>query len=287
MKRPYQVLYNLGVTQQLMERLSVSVNYFRREYKDMNYTVNLDVPLSAYDLVNIPDPRGNGQTLPIYNLQRPFLGLVNELDTTSANNWRHYNGVDFTMNARGGNGLSLAGGVSLGRSISYQCDVGDPNQLRFCDQSAYSIPLRKTAKLTWSYPLPYEIRFSGVFQSSDGFNTATPPAPLLAPNPDNQLRNDTYQITRTVYPALVQSNVSVFLDEPGKGPLMPRVTQLDLAFSKLVTVGRVRLTPQVDIFNALNANPVLSLVRVYGTALGNPQQILTGRLVRFQLKYTF
>ena len=177
MKRPYQVLYNLGVQHQIMSRLSVSVNYFRREYKNMSYTKSLAVPLTAYDLVNIADPRGNGQTLPIYNLQRAYLGLVNDLDTTSSENWRHYNGVDFTMNARGGNGMSVAGGVSLGRSISKTCEVGDPNQLRFCDQTLYNIPLAKTVKLTWAYPLPWDIRFSGVFQTADGFNTSAPPAP--------------------------------------------------------------------------------------------------------------
>jgi hypothetical protein len=287
MKRPYQLLYNLGVTHQLLSRLSVSANYYRREYKDMVYTVNLAVPLTAYDLVNIPDPRGNGQTLPIYNLQRPFLGLVNELETTSPNNWRHYNGIDFTMNARGNNGMSLAGGLSLGRSISNLCDVADPNQLRFCDQSQYDIPLRKTLKMTWSYPLPYDIRFSGVFQTADGFLTAAAPAPLRGnQNPDNHLRLDTYQVTRTVLPTLTQANVSVFLDEPGTR-IMPRVTQLDLAFSKVVRVGRLSLTPQVDVFNTLNSNAVLTLRTVYGPTLGYPNTILPGRLVRFQLKYLF
>jgi hypothetical protein len=287
LKRPYQLLYNLGVTHQLLARLSVSANYYRRDYKNMVYTTNLAVPLTAYDLVNIPDPRGNGQTLPIYNLQRPFLGLVNELDTTSPNNWRHYNGIDFTVNARGNNGMSLAGGLSLGRSISKICDVADPNQLRFCDQSQYDIPLRKTFKLTWSYPLPYDIRFSGVFQTADGFATGGQPAPLLGNgNPDNHLRLDTYQVTRTVLPTLTQANVSVYLDEPGTR-VMPRVTQLDMAFSKIVRVGRLALTPQVDVFNALNSNAVLTLRTVYGSTLGYPNTILPGRLVRFQLKYLF
>lgn len=286
LKRPYQVLYNLGVQHQLLSRLSVSANYFRREYRNMVYTKSLAVPLTAYDLVTIADPRGNGQTLPIYNLQRAYLGLVNDLDTTSTSNWRHYNGLDVTASARGNNGLTVAGGMSIGRSIANTCEVGDPNQLRFCDQTLYKIPFRKTVKLTWAYPLPWDIRFSGVFQSADGFNTSTPPAPLLGQNPDNHLRLYSYNVTRTQLPSLVQSNVSVFLDEPGSS-IMPRVTQLDLAFSKSVTVGRVKLIPQVDVFNATNANAVLTLRTVYGPTLGNPNTILSGRLVRFQVKYVF
>jgi hypothetical protein len=211
---------------------------------------------------------------------------VDELDTTSSNNWRHYNGIDFSVNARGPEGMSIAGGVSVGRSVSNLCDVGDPNQLRFCDQTQYDIPLRKTMKVNWSYPLPFGVRLSGVFQTADGFNTSGPPTPLLAQNPDNHLRLYTYNVTRTQLPSLVQSQVNVFLDEPGTS-VMPRVTQLDFAASKVVQIGKVRLTPQVDLFNALNANPVLTLRTVYGPTLGFPNTILSGRLVRFQLKYNF
>ena len=125
-----------------------------------------------------------------------------------------------------------------------------------------------------------------MFQSADGFNTSAPPAPLLAQSPDNHMRLYTYNVTRTQLPALVQSNVSVFLDEPGSN-MMPRVTQLDLAFSKSVAVGKVKLTPQVDVFNITNNNPVLTLKTVYGPTQGYPSTILSGRLVRFQIKYVF
>ena len=47
------------------------------------------------------------------------------------------------------------------------------------------------------------------------------------------------------------------------------------------------LTPQVDIFNAMNANTVLTQVTTFGTSLGNPATILTGRLVRFQMRAQF
>jgi len=54
-----------------------------------------------------------------------------------------------------------------------------------------------------------------------------------------------------------------------------------------VKVGQLRLTPQVDIFNALNANPVLSQVATFGASLGSPATILSPRLVRFQMKVQF
>jgi hypothetical protein len=69
---------------------------------------------------------------------------------------------------------------------------------------------------------------------------------------------------------------------------MPRVTQLDFSVSKSIRTRRsVVLIPQVDIFNALNANTVLTQVTTFGSSLGNPATILTGRLIRFQMKVQF
>ena len=284
-KRPYQVLYNVGVQHELVTGISVSANYYRREYHNMVYTTNLAVPMSAFTLLPIPDPRGNGETLPVYNLQRPFLGLVNELDTTSPNNKRTYNGFDLTLNGRGCGGATLGGGVNVGHTVSVICDVADPNALRFCDQTQFSIPLATTIKVNGSYPLPHGLRVSGVFQSADGFGptapTNTPPA-----NPDSHDKLTNFIVNRTIVPALTQTQVNVLLDAPGQR-YMPRVTQLDLSVAKSVPVGAVVLTPQVDVFNALNANAVLTEVTTYGAALGNPVTILSPRLIRLQVKVRF
>jgi hypothetical protein len=285
LKRPYQILYNLGVQHQLFPGVALSANYYRREYHDMTYTTNLAVPLGVYSLVQIADPRGTG-SLPLYNLDRAYLGLVNELDTTSDNNKRTYNGYDITVNGRGPRGTTFGGGVSVGHTISVICDVADPNALRFCDQTQYDIPWSTTLKLNGSYLLPYDIRVSGVFQSADGFG---PGAPGNTPpnNPDNHNKNINYIVNRTILPTLTQTQVNVLLDPPGSN-YMPRVTQVDISFSKSFRTARnVTLTPQVDVFNAANANTVLTEVTTFGTALGNPNTILSPRLVRFQVKMQF
>jgi hypothetical protein len=285
LKRPYQILYNAGIQHQLLAGVALSANYYRREYHDITYTTNLAVPLTAYTLVEVADPRGTG-TLPVYNLQRPFLGLVNELDTTSANNKRTYNGWDLTVNGRGRNGATIGGGIAVGHTISVTCDVADPNALRFCDQTEYDIPWSTTLKLNGSYLLPYGMRLSGVFQSADGFG---PGAPANTPpnNPDSHNKNTNYIVNRTILPSLVQTQVNVLLDPPGV-TYMPRVTQLDFSLAKTIRTRRnVTLTPQLDVFNAANANTVLTEVTTFGTALRNPNTILSPRLIRFQVKVQF
>jgi carboxypeptidase family protein len=285
--RPYQILYNLGVQHQLFTGISVSANYYRREYHHLVYTTNLDVPLSVYTLVNISDPRGNGATLPVYNLLPAYLGKVNEFDTTSPNNKRTYNGFDVLVNGRGRGGATLSGGINVGHTVSILCDVEDPNALRFCDQTQYTIPLSTTVKLNGSYPLPFGVRLSGVFQSADGFGLATAPVNTPTANPDNHDVMATYQVTRAVVPTLAQTQVNVLLDPPGSN-WMPRVTQLDFSLSKTIRArSSLVLTPQVDIFNTLNANTLLTEVTTFGPSVGNPSTILTGRLIRFQVRARF
>ncbi len=285
LKRPYQILYNLGAQHELVTGISVSANYYRREYHHLVYTTNLDVPLTAYTRIDVADPRGNGQILPVYNLQREFQGRVNELDTTSPNNKRTYNGFDVLVSSRR-SGATLSGGVNVGHSINVICDVADPNALRFCDQSQQNIPWSTTVKLNGSITLLYGVRLGGVFQSADGFGPAAPANTAPAP-PDNHDVMTNYQISRSVVPSLTQTQVNMLLDPPGANR-MPRVTQLDFSVWKTIRATKsVVLTPQIDVFNTLNANTVLTQVTTFGPSLGNPATILTGRLVRFQMKAQF
>ena len=63
----------------------------RNVYQEL-WTDNLAIDTSDYILLTVPDPRGNGQTLPVYNLPANKFGLVNELDTNSSLNTRIVSG---------------------------------------------------------------------------------------------------------------------------------------------------------------------------------------------------
>lgn len=53
------------------------------------------------------------------------------------------------------------------------------------------------------------------------------------------------------------------LNEPGSRYL-ERVNQLDISVAKTFQVGQVAVSPQLDLFNALNAKPVVSQVNTFG-----------------------
>jgi hypothetical protein len=280
LERPYQIVYNAGINHELRPGVGVAFNYYRREFHDVTYTTNLANPVSAYTPYDVNDPRGNGEKVTVYNADPTKLTQINELDTTSATNKTTYNGFDLGINVRMGRGITLAGGSSTGRTIAIQCDLADPNYtatttpgLRFCDQSAYGMPWKTTVKFSGTYPLPYGFRASAVFQSTPGDQVIYTYV-LSAAN---------FRLQTGV--PLSQSSVTMRLTQPGTDYL-DRVNQLDLTISRALVFGKIRVAPEVSLFNMLNANPVLSESTAWPN-VGTPLRILDGRLIRFQAQLRF
>jgi hypothetical protein len=269
-KRPYQRVADLGIQHELLPGLGISVSYNERSFHNIIWTDNLLISHSDYTLITVPDPRGNGQMLPVYNLDRAKLGLVEELDTNSTERTRVYRGVDASFNLRMRNGATIFGGTSTGHTTQVTCEVEDPNSLRFCDDTQYENPFRTSFKLAGSYPLPYDVRVGANFQSSPGGD-----------------RGITYQVTRTLVPTLTQTSVNVRLNDPNT-LFNDRIKQLDVTISRTFRVnGRVQIRPEAGLFNLLNANPVLSVTNTFGPAFDRVNSILDPRLVRLGLTARF
>ena len=269
--RPYDLLYNVAVDQELRPGLAVSVSYNRRDSRNLLYTENLANPLATdWQLLTVADPRGNGQPLPVYQVLPTRVVAANQLDVTSANNSRVYNGVDVLFHGRLKNGLIFTAGSSTGRLITKTCDVSTPNSLLYCDQSQYSIPFLTTYKMSGTYPLPWSgLRLSAVFQTQ--------------PGPERVI---TDTVTKAQLPALTTaSSVSVQLTPPGSF-YFPRMYQTDLSASWTAKIQKLKLKPSVELFNLFNANPVLTETSVYPSQ-GRPLTILPGRLLRFSVSFDF
>ncbi len=272
-KRPFQMVWDVGLQHQLLAGLGIEVSYNQRNFYELIWTNNLAISLSDYTVLNVPDPRGNGQTLPVYSVSPSKFGQLNAIDTNSANNSQLYRGVDVTFNMRTVGGGQVYGGTSTGHSVSNICDVTDPNSLRFCDQTQYHVPWLTLFKIAGSYPVPYGFRVSGTFQS-------TPNAALT----------QIYVVTRAQAPGLTQASVNVPLNEPGT-LYNDRVNQLNFTLARVFKTPmgskNVSWRPEVSLYNALNANPVLSQVTTFGPALGNASSILNPRVLRLGLTVQF
>jgi hypothetical protein len=164
---------------------------------------------------------------------------------------------------------TLLGGTSTGRTLSITCEVADPNNLRFCDQTQSNVPLQTQFKLAGTYSMPYGVRLGANFQSQPGTE-----------------RIINYAVVRSILPTLTQTSVNIRLNEPGS-TYNDRVNQLDVTLSKSFRGRGLELRPELSLFNMLNANPVLAQINTYGPSLGNVTTILNPRVLRLGLNVKF
>ena len=288
-QRPYQWETSIGIQREVIRGVSVSANWVRRSYRRIFWTDNIDTTLGDYTIVNTPNPLNPSEVIPIYNLSRTKLGLVHQVDKNSTANQKWYNGYDLGFTARIG-GANLYGGVSTGRQITVNCEVDDPNSLRFCDERALDIPYLTQFKISGSYSLPLGIQISGNWQGYPGVASGTNRQDGDYTAANNRVidpsLNVNYVVDRTIVPSLVVTSVTVPLLTPGT-KYLDRWNQVDVRLAKKFQVQKVRFQGQVDIFNILNASSILSTNETFGSSLDRPTSILQGRLIAIGAQMTF
>jgi len=141
--------------------------------------------------------------------------------------------------------------------------------LWLCDYSQFDVPFQTLFKLSGIVPLRYGVRLSGTFQHTPGAE-----------------RIVTYDLTSAQLSTLVATSVSIRLNEPGT-LYNDTVNQLDVTVSKNFRRGSFDVRPELSLFNALNANPVLTQNNTYGPALGNALTVLPPRMARLGLTVRF
>ncbi|HWW87983.1 MAG TPA: hypothetical protein VNZ26_30505, partial [Vicinamibacterales bacterium] len=119
-----------------------------------------------------------------------------------------------------------------------------------------------------TYEFPYGLRVSAVEQYYTGLPTLTT---VLVDS-------------RTA--KLTQGSQTVIVAPFGTTRL-PSIDTIDLNISKIVTAGKWRFTPQLDIFNLFNAAAITSEVTQLGPTYGNAITLLGSRLVKFGVNFTF
>ena len=271
LERAYSWLYAISLEHQITSRVSVATGYYYRRYLNPLWTNNTLTTAADYTLINIADPRGNGQTLPIYNLVPAKNGQVANVDSHSTENNTVFRGFEVSVNARFGRGGNLTTGFASGRTTTKTCQAGvsNPNVLLYCDQSDFDVPYLTNYKFAGSYPIVWGISAAAVIQSTPG---AT--------------RQISYVVSRAIVPTLTLSSLTVPLSEPGSS-YYPRLNQLDLRFSKNIRYKGARIQPQVGIFNVTNADTILSQTNTFGPALGRIGKVLDGRLVKIGAQVDF
>jgi hypothetical protein len=281
LKRGYNWEYAVMAQHQLMERVSVTGGFYRRNFYNLDTTDNLNLAVSDWTTFGITtpsDPRlpSSGQPITMYTLNANKVGVpTDNLRTFSDINTSVYNGFELSANMRR-NKLLLFGGITTDRKATTSCDERDnPNSLRFCDATP---PFRTTYKLSAAYQLPYEFQLSGALVATPGPSVSAT-LPVTAAIAGRPIIGSTAGGT-TINVNLIEPN-TVFLDYK---------KQLDLRVARNFRFGTRRVQAFADIFNALNAGTVLRVNETYNPAANawmTPLAIMDGRYVRFGVQMSF
>jgi hypothetical protein len=298
--------WSLGVSvqQQILPRMSIEVAYHRRWFNGFTLNDNLLTVPSDYTPYSITAPvdsrlpDGGGYVIPgLYDVVPSLAGQINNLVTDSQQygNWyQYFNGVDVTINARTGWGLTVQGGTSTGQNVADNCavraslpelNVGIGAGLvgstvsttsPYC-HVAYGVLTQLRGLGTYTIP-KIDLQLSGVFQSKPGVmlsaNYAVPAAVVAQ------------SLGRL--PSGNVPNVTVNLVEPGS-MYGDRLNQLDFRVAKILRFGASRTTVGVDLYNVLNSSAILTYNNVFvpGGPWLLPNSVLTGRLARITAELTF
>ena len=191
-----------------------------------------------------------------------------------------YDGVDAKLSASV-SGTLITGGWNIGRTRRQCVQVDAPVQ--FCDNEQ---PFRSEFKLGLSYELPYDIQVSTVIQNVPGapicfslgvqcLSYFVAPDALIAPALGRHLSAcGTVTVGCSAFQLLTLSEPNTIFED--------RATQIDLRFSKSVSLGRnVRLRGKADLYNVLNRSAVARQNFIYGSTYGLPTEVMGGRLFKF------
>ena len=289
-RRPYQWEYTVGVQHELSAGVLLSANWLRRDYKRLFWSDNTLVSHDDYTIVDIPNPHVPGETVPIYNLNVAKRGQVDIIDKNSSQNRRWYNGFDvgFTARARG---ASMYGGVTAGKQTTVFCEVDDPNSLRFCDQRDLNMPVPDAvqARRHLSAALGHQPERQLAGPAGRAGRHRAPGRGVRGgaePRPGSVAQRRVHRDPDADSESHGGERHGAAHRTPGT-QFLDRRNQIDIRLAKSVTISRVKLQGQFDIFNLLNASTILSQTETFGTALGRPTAILQGRLFGIGLQATF
>ena len=165
----------------------------------------------------------------------------------------------------------MFGGWTVDQNLTATCDRADPNTGggRFCDQTTFGMPYRSDFKVAGNHPLPRGFDAAATFISYAG-------SPLSV----------NWVIPANLFPGGRTQVETVPLIRPGT-KYLKRWNQLDANLKKLFRLKRVQLSGELDVYNVLNSSVVLSEIQTFGSALGQPQSFLQGRLARLALQMKF
>jgi hypothetical protein len=302
-KRDSNWQFSAGVQQELLPRVSMDLSYFRTWFGNFVVTDNRAVAASDFDTFSITapaDPRlpdSGGYTVSgLYNLKPAAFGRPADNYITFARNYgsqiRHWNGIDITVNARPRSDLTLQGGTSTGRTTTDNCEI-----VAKVPEALFGAQNIDAANANVWLPGSYCRQQSNFLTQMKLLGTYTLPridvqvAATVQSNPGPQITANYTATNAVVAPSLgrnlsgTATNIVTNIVAPGT-VFGERMNQLDLRIGKILRFGRARANASVDLYNVLNASPVLTLNTAFAS-WQQPLTILNPRFAKVVVQFDF
>jgi hypothetical protein len=282
--------WGTSIQQEVMPRLSAEFGYQRRWLLNFSATDNRNVAATDYDQFSVfvpADPRlpngGGGQIDGVYNITQAASARATDNFVTLADRFGERkqltNSFSLNVTARPRFGLTMQGGFNYALTNNNTCEIRAalPESAAanpWCDTNTSL--LRVTALGSYTVP-KIDVLLATTFRSEQGQQLAANWAVTRA--------NTT--LDRPF--AGGSQTVNVNLIEPGT-LYGDRANQLDLRIAKNLRFGGTRTNVGFDIFNVLNANPVLTYNQAYSptaTTWLRPNSVLQPRYVKFSAQFNF
>jgi hypothetical protein len=297
----------------------VELSYNRRVWTNFFVTHNRALTAADFDTVTLTAPSNpllpGGGGYPVTFLtrnSRSALGATDSYYTTAddfGGETHYWHGVDFSLNARMRNSLSLQAGTSTGRGVNDTCaelmsrfgaamtpTIGTAPSIGIIGgQSSCNAqePWLTSARGLLSYTVPkVDVLISGLFRSQPN---AQPGAGV---GTNGASRSATYRMTaaqflaatgRPLAPGLATQDVELLLPGAVYGD---RVNAVDMRFAKILKFHQTRTTVGLDLYNLFNSNTPTTYETVYDPATNGarwlqPTAVLLPRFMRFNVQVDF
>jgi hypothetical protein len=316
-RREYSWDLTAGVAQQIAPRVSVEVDYIRRTWGNLLYTVNRATTPADFDpfVFSVPAdtrlPGGGNYSLTYLDTKPGKFGQFDNYRSFSddlGGAYNRFNGIDLTVSARLRN-LTMQGGTSSGNAIEDECGVA-------AQHPDIYVPASNGGTLntgspfvgsTAQWPASYCHRESTWLTNVKGLVTySVPKVDVLVsgtfhslPYPGNNfpsVANQSLGGVATVTAAQTtlgrgfsNGQAITFLNIVQPGALYgDRLNDVDLRLGKLLKYNRTRTMVAVDIFNLFNTStPDVYLTSPYGATYLNPLNITSARFAKISVQFDF
>ena len=303
--RPYTWQMSASIEHELRANTRISLGYFQTSHYNQTVVDNTLVTSANYDPFCVTTPAnslmpggGNQQLCGFADISFAGRALVphntTKLDKNFGDQTEKYNGVDVELRAKLKGGAVVDGGISVGKTVNDACFVVDSPQgvigsaasFQHCKVTTPWWAGNGQFKLNFTYPLPYGVELSAIYQNLPGapvLANVTFTNALIAPALGRNLSacgSATGACTATATLNVIEPN-TIFED---------RVNQLDLRFAKLIRSRFGRVRASLDLYNAFNGSIVLGRNNAYGTAgvgWGRPTALMGGRLIKLGAQFSW